>query len=150
MSGENRYLVCAGCGRRADPASTPVYYDFQTGQNYCERCRPGSPAAPAKKQPLWASILRILFGLSFLAVCVDFFREGEMSTGLLSAAMGLALLLWQFWPQLKALLSGARRRKRLHQNSEAARVREAERVKVCSHCGGSGTGNTCPYCGMPY
>ncbi|MBR4691249.1 MAG: hypothetical protein IKP17_00655 [Oscillospiraceae bacterium] len=149
MSEEKRYIVCAGCGRQVDPAQTPVYYDFNSGKNYCESCHSGG-AAPVKRRRPWASALRIIFGALFVIIGFDFIKDGDGSTAAFSLVVGLVLLLWQFWPQLKRLVARSRRDAAVRRNDAAAAAREAERVKICPHCGGSGTGKTCPYCGMPY
>ena len=150
MSEENRYIVCAGCGRQVDPGKIPVYHDFKTGLNFCETCRRIDSAQKGKPRKKWASALRIIFGALFLIVGVDFIKDGDLSSALTSIILGGALLVWQFWPQLKWLVTRNRASAAFKRRSEAARTREEERVKVCSSCGGAGTGSTGPYCGMPF
>lgn len=60
-----------------------------------------------KGKKKWFSVLRI--GLGILFICVGFGGIGEESFGfvLLGILIGLAFLLWQFWPLIRQQKSGA-------------------------------------------
>jgi len=143
MSNSARWVVCAGCGRQMNAAQTPVFYDFESGKSLCQACHQGSGRKTIKRRK-WASVLRIAFGVLFFMV---FFDEigSDPSTAFTSLIFGAALLIWQFWPWIKKAFAKSR------QQAEVKRAvaAEAEKVKVCPHCGAPGTGSTCTYCGMP-
>jgi len=143
MSDSARWVVCAGCGRQVNAAQTPVYYDFESGKNLCQDCYQGSGRRTGKRRR-WASALRIIFGVVFVMVFFDQIGT-DATTAFTGLAFGAALLIWQFWPWIKKARNRSRRQAEVKKAAEA----EAEKVKVCPHCGAPGSGSTCTYCGMP-
>ena len=94
MSEENRYITCAGCGRRVDPARTPVYRDFDTGLDICESCRREGVKPGVKPRKPWASALRIIFANGmYLSRSSASVRLASVSSTRMSL-ISLLLLVW--------------------------------------------------------
>lgn len=169
MANTSRWVICAGCGRNVNASETPVYYDAASGCSYCENCKDKVGTAPArsgakfqpqpqvqpqyrqpKKRRIVGSVLRIGFAILFIACGID--SIGEDSSLVLIFLLGAAaLLLWQFWPNVRQAKDAKYRRELAAKQQEEARLaREAAaaRKRVCPHCGASSAGTVCEYCGM--
>ena len=150
-------VTCAGCGRRFSPNAERSFYD-RAGQCYaCSQCldRAGIRAAGSKPRTKVGTWLRVGFAALSIFTAFSSIEDGD-GVWFTCLLIGLALLLWQFWPQLRGLL----RQKRNHaamlklregfQAQQAEdRAKEAAKPKLCPHCGATTTGFTCEYCGMP-
>ena len=86
--------------------------------------------------------LRIGFG-ALMIVCGIDTKDGIM------IVIGLLLLVWQFWPQIAQLFRKKQEQVVEQRQAVAYEAREANRQKICSHCGATVTGTVCEYCGMP-
>ena len=147
-------VPCSKCGRVFDPVAEHCLLDRNTQTYTCSNCLgqgavPVSrsvftqPAAPAKKpRSKVGTYLRIGFGALMILCGIDT-ADGIM------IVIGLLLLLWQFWPQVTKLFRKKQAEVQVQRQAEAYQAREANRQKICSHCGAAVTGTVCEYCGMP-
>ena len=151
-------VICNNCGREFDPTAERSVYD-QASQSYiCSRClaRPGTQTK-TKPRTTRGNALRIVFGVLFILSAITSAADGDGSgTWLTCLVIGLGLLIWQFWPQLKALFMRKQLKEALLKQQQEYDAREAERLarekarrKICPHCGATTAGFTCEYCGMP-
>ena len=142
-------VICNNCGRMFDPTAERSVYDQPSHSYICSQClAQGAPASQGKKpRGKVGSVLRIVFGLLFIMAAFSEDSDGADVT-VACIVIGLALLLWQFWPQLKGLFVKKRETAAARRQAEARQVREAQKKKVCPHCGAPTTGLTCEYCGM--
>lgn len=152
-------VACSKCGRVFDSVAEHCLHDPKTNTYTCANClgpsaAPGArsyfsaPAAPVTRAPVrrprskLGSILRIGFGILVLACGID------TSDGIM-IVIALLLFLWQFWPQIGRLFKKRQEEVLVQREREAVELREAGRMKICSHCGANVTGTVCEYCGMP-
>ena len=166
MANTSRWVICAGCGRNVNASETPVYYDAASGCSYCENCKDKVGKTPArsgaqfqpqpqaqyrqpKKRRTVGSVLRIGFAILFIACGLQDLTD--FSTNAFFFIGAAALLLWQFWPNIRQAKDAKVRRELAAKQQEEARLaREAaaSRKRVCPHCGASSAGTVCEYCGM--
>lgn len=163
-------VTCSRCGRVFDSVAEHCLLDQKTHTYTCNNCL-GHAAAPRSKSAFTPSVspaapvskprsktgttLRIVFGVMFIISAFSSISDGD-GVWFTCLCIGLALLIWQFWPQIKALFLRKKTRAALLKQQEEYQARETERLareaakkKLCPHCGATSTGFTCEYCGMP-
>ena len=149
-------VTCAGCGRVFSPKSERSFYDRADRCYACSQCvdRAGIKAAVFKPRSKVGTGLRIVFGILFILAAFSG-ENNEADVTITCLVIGLALLLWQFWPQLWGLVRQKQNhtailklREDFRVQEEERQAREAARPKLCPHCGATTTGFTCEYCGM--
>ena len=161
MNVSNRFIFCANCGCRIDTTQAQVFYDFDTKNPFCRNCSQNKNIsrtnAVSKVGRVILSILRLYFAAHlFLFAFVMLIAGGSFGffvMGLFLFLGGVGLIIWQLWPLLKPLAHrqiAKKSAKKAAEEQEKQADRENARVKSCPHCGGYGTGNACPYCGMPF
>ena len=144
------WVVCRSCGRGFDPTQEQSFFDQAAGNYVCSQCLArGDMGQPKKKRNKVASGIRIALAVLFIWAAFDLLREGSDSWSF-GLVLGLLLLLWQFWPQLKALTRRKQNQIAVQKQTARKLEREAEKQKVCPHCGAAVTGLVCEYCGMPF
>ena len=172
-------VTCSKCGRVFDSVAEHCLLDRNTGDYTCSNCLSHnaaarsrstySPSAAASRQNVFipptartgkprskvGNVLRIVFGILFVLTAFSSIKDGD-DVWLTCLVIGLGLLIWQFWPQLKALFLRKKTREAMLKQQEEFQAREAERrareaarKKICSHCGATTSGFVCEYCGMP-
>ena len=172
-------VTCSRCGRVFDSVAEHCLLDRNTGTYTCSNClnhntaarsrSTYSPSAAASRQNAFTApaartvkprskagnVLRTVFGVLFVLTAISSIKDGD-DVWLTCLVIGLGLLIWQFWPQLKALILRKKTREAMLKQQEEFQAREAERraqeaarKKICSHCGATTSGFVCEYCGMP-
>ncbi len=155
-------VKCAECGRVFDPVAEHCLHDRNTNTYTCAKClgqavppRSRSVFTPppaqenGKPRSKTGSRLRIVFGVLFLLAAFNSIGDGNGSF-FTCFVIGAGLLIWQFWPRIRQLLRKKQTEVRVQRQAEALAAREANRQKICSHCGAVGSGTACEYCGMPF
>ena len=157
-------VSCSRCGRVFDSVAEHCLHDRNTNTYVCADCLgqpagsgsrsvftpPPVPQAPARKPRSKAgSYLRIIFGILFICTGYSCIDDGD-DTWITCFVLGIGLLVWQFWPQIRYLLRKKHKEVQVQREAEAHAAQEAARQKICSHCGAVGVGTVCEYCGMPF
>ena len=149
-------VTCGSCDRVFSPKAEQNLYDRTSRCYICSQClsRTNIKSPTFKPRGKTGTGLRIGFGILFVLSAFSSIGDGD-GTWLTCLVIGLALLAWQFWPQLWGLVRQKQNHAEVLQLLEDRNTREAQRMAqelsrkwVCSHCGATTAGRVCEYCGM--
>ena len=151
-------VVCVTCGTKFD-ANQGGYYNSHSRRYVCKACGKKQQAIKKKqiadererltgmRQTKGAMIAKLIIGAVF--VCAGFGSpEGGWSIGyfLTAQACGLGMIAWGLVPFLKA-----KKKKQQEQNEHVEEInQQGNIIKTCPHCGATGSGSVCEYCGKAY
>lgn len=139
----NHFVICAQCGKKFD-ANKGAAFDPQAQRYICRQCVSRAKAElrqqnTGMRQSTGAMIAKIVFGLLFVMAGFSS-PEGGWSVGyfLTALVIGGGLIAWGVLPWLKAKKSPP----------HSCDADTPGQLRVCPHCGGTGTSEICEYCGM--
>ena len=103
-----------------------------------------------KKPKVGAAVAKIIFGLLFLDVAIAPDPEFEAPARGIAVILGIALLLWAYypfrkWKKYQALLREEMERE--DKEIDALKAALKNRSWACPQCGANTKGDVCEYCG---
>ncbi len=105
-----------------------------------------------KKPKTWATVIKVLFALTFLDVGIAPDPEFEAGARGLSIIIGIGLFLWAYLPYRNYKRSRQevlKEMERQEQEIDSMKAAINNRPWKCSHCGAVTRGEVCEYCDSP-